>query len=113
MLPEKWFEGTLPSEDVKFLEKVFEEFPIVAHGLEELMYGDKVYKEKVLVFKAGHHELKAKFGGGVQRSILLRMFCESLTTKQELCHKMGAMIIPNRLKVAPEQIEFYFFEVVK
>jgi hypothetical protein len=41
------------------------------------------------------------------------MFCESLTTKQELCHKMGAMIIPNRLKVAPEQIEFYFFEVVK
>jgi hypothetical protein len=36
-----------------------------------------------------------------------------LTTKQELCHKMGAMIIPNRMKVAPEQIEFYFFEVVK
>lgn len=113
MLPEKWVEGSLPPEDVKYLKGVFVDFPVVANGLENLFYGDKVYKEKVLVFKASHHELKAKFGGGVQRSILLRMFCESLTTKQELCHKMGAMIIPNRLKVAPEQIEFYFFEVVK
>lgn len=112
MPAEIWPKG-LPPDDVKFLQGVFSNFPIVANGLEELVYGDRVYKEKVLVFKAGNHEVKAKFGGGVQRSILLRMFCESLTTKQELCHKMGAMIIPNRMEVTPEQIEFYFFEVVK
>lgn len=111
-MAELWTKG-LPPDDVKFLQGVFSNFPLVAQDLEQFQYKDQLYTQKKVLFRASNNEVRQKLGESAQRSVMLRMFAEELSKRQELSAKMGLMMVPNKLEVDSNGIAFFYFEVIK